>query len=292
MKKILITGARGYIGSFLLQELQSKYKVIGTSLHADFNKKIISLDIRDIDMVWKCLNHKKPDIIIHAGAVSNVKRCEENPTEAFQINVEGTSNIIEGANKINAKVIFISSLASKIPLNVYGKNKYDAENLLKGVNSGYEILQLSMTFGLSPNTTNHRPFNKIINTLQTGNPKIYDNYWKFQPTYIKHLLVIIEQLLLQEKFLGRSIPITTKESCTMYQIASDILPDNSIIKGDNLYSNRKEEKIIYDESFESNFPIYSYSKMVNNLKEELNLYLKSCSDEIRKQPSTTLSTTF
>jgi len=273
MKKILITGARGYIGSFLFNELQSHYKVIGTSLHEDLSKNIISLDIRNIDKVFKCLNHTKPDIIIHAGAVSNVRKCEENPTEAFQTNVKGTFNIIEGANRINAKIIFISSLASKASSNLYGKSKYDAENLIKNVNSGYEILQLSMTFGLSPNTTNDRPFNKIINTLKTGNPKIYDNYWKFQPTYTKHLLEILEQLLLQDKFLGRSIPITTKESCTMYQLASDLLPTTSNIKASNLYANRTEEKIIYDKSFKLNFPIFSYSTMIDNLKEELNLYL-------------------
>ena len=273
MKKILITGARGYIGSFLLKELQSEYEVIGTSLHEDFSKKIILLDVRNIDNVLKCLNHIKPDIIIHAGAVSNVKKCEKNPTETFQTNVTGTSNIIEGANKINAKIIFISSLASKASSNLYGKSKYNAENLLKCVNLGYEILQLSMTFGLSPNTINDRPFNKIINTLKTGNPKIYDNYWKFQPTYLKHLLEILKQLLLQEKFLGRSIPITTKESCTMYQLALDLLPNTSNIKSGNLYPTRKEEKIIYDKSYELSFPIYSYSEMINNLREELTFYL-------------------
>lgn len=271
MKKILITGARGYIGSFLLKELKSKYEVIGTSLHEDSNTRTIPLDIRKREVVFKYLSDIKPDIIIHAGAISNVKICEENSVEAFETNVQGTYNIVEAANKINAKVIFISSLASKNLSNVYGKNKFDAENLIKTVNSGYEILQLSMTFGFSPNTTSHRPFNKILNTLQTGFPKVYDNHWKFQPTYIKHLFFIIEQLL-EEKFLGRCLPIITKESCTMYQIASDILPNNIIIEKGNLYSSRKEEIIILNESLKSDFPTWSYNSIISDIKKNLEIY--------------------
>jgi len=187
--------------------------------------------------------------------------------KAFETNVQGTLNIVEGANIINAKVIFISSLASITPSNIYGKTKYDAENLIKTVTAGYEILQLSMTFGLSPNTTNHRPFNKIISTMKTGYPKAYDNHWKFQPTYIKQVILTIEKLL-EKSFLGRCLPLVVKESCTMYQIATDIFPNNNI-ESANLYSPRNEQIITYDTSFESYFPMYSYSLMIDDIKKEL-----------------------
>lgn len=265
--KILITGASGYLGAFLSVELRSKFDIIRTSRQGSFDEEVIPLDIRDSVMVAKTFAALKPDVIIHTAAAANIGFCEKNLIEAFRTNTEGTLNIVRGANEVDAKVIFISSLAARDTLTVYGETKKIAENHIKTVKAGYEILQLSMTFGLSPNTKSHRPFNKILSALQMGTPQIFDKSWRFQPTYTEHLLSIINQVLLQS-FKGRSLAITTMESCTMYQIASDLL-NYPLVRGANLYHGRVEQIIELEHLSNFGFPTYSYSLMINQLRDQL-----------------------
>ncbi len=205
------------------------------------------------------------------GALSNVKLCEKNPLETFETNVNGTINIVQAANIINAKVIFISSLASINPISEYGKSKYMSEEIIKTVTEGYEILQLSMTFGLSPNTKNHRPFNKIIKTKISGIPNTYDNTWKFQPTHLKHVFLVINRIIIEDTFLGRTIPVITKECTTMYKLITDILGNNNILKG-NSYSNRKEHVFGLNKLLDSNLPMCCYKLMIRDLKEDIRVY--------------------
>ncbi len=265
--KILITGAHGYLGSLLCAELRPKYEVVGTSRHGALNAEVVPLDIRAAELVTATFAALTPDVIIHAAAITNVASCEKNPTETFKTNAEGSLNIARAANEIGAKVIFISSLAARDPLKVYGKSKQAAENYIRTVRAGYEILQLSMTFGLSPNTTNNRPFNKIISTMQTGSPQVYDNFWRFQPTHTDHLLSIINRLL-EQPFAGRCLAVTTVETCTMYQIASDVL-NPTLVQGEHLYYGRSEQLIDSDHLPRLGFPAWSYSSMVKILREHL-----------------------
>ena len=270
--KILITGARGYLGSLLCTELRSKYNIIGTSFHEDINAKIIPLDIRDASSVIELLAALSPDVIIHAAAIANVSLCEKSPAEAFKTNSEGTLNMVRAANEIGAKVILISSLAARNPLTVYGKSKKMAEKYVRTVKSGYEIVRLSMTFGLSPNTTNRRPFNKIISTMRTGMPRIYDNYWRFQPTYTEHLILVINRILKQS-FAGRCLEVTTEKACTMYQIASAVLRPISV-QGAKLYYGRAEQLIDPEKLLSFGFPTCSYSSMIEGLRAQLASFAK------------------
>lgn len=267
--KILITGARGYIGSFLFEQLKIKYKVIGTSLHKDFKNNIIFMDIRNTSLVEKIFNEELPNIIIHSAAISNVSICSINENETFRTNTEGTLNIVKAANRIRAKVIFISSLASNNPLTIYGQSKQKAEKYIQTVEAGYEILQLSMTFGFSPNTTSRRPFNKILNNFKSGKVQDYDNSWKFYPTYIDDLLFIIQKLI-EQPFLGRKIIVITEKKCTMYQLALDILRDNTIVHGLKIYENRIEDILDINLLTNFNFPIFKYDNMIKKIRKQWN----------------------
>ncbi|WP_394167962.1 sugar nucleotide-binding protein [Photobacterium piscicola] len=265
--KILITGVKGYLGSLFYEALRCDYEVIGSSRFGDSLLGIFALDITDKQAVNICFSCLNPDVVIHAAAMPSVGRCEKEPKQAFNTNVEGTQNIVEAANETGAKVIFISSLAALDTSTVYGKSKQLAEQHIRKVRAGYEILQLSMTFGLSPNTSNNRPFNKIISTIQIQSPIIYDNFWRFQPTYTEHVILVIKQIL-QQGFKGRCLAITTDGTCTMYQIASDVLKP-IIIQEAKVYNNRTENFIDPITLLYQGFPTFSYSSMVADLRKQL-----------------------
>lgn len=121
MKKILVTGAAGFIGSHLTELLVSKgYKVtafdrynsynsFGWLDNSKFKKKInfILGDIRDFDSVYKA--SKNQDIIFHLAALIGIPYSYYSPAAYIKTNVEGTYNILE-ASKINkVKQIIVTS---------------------------------------------------------------------------------------------------------------------------------------------------------------------------------------
>lgn len=266
--KILITGASGYIGARIFKDLSEHYEVVGTYHKNKFFTHLKQLDITDKKHVLKTVSDVNPDYIIHVAAIPSRRLCEENPYEAFRTNAIGTENVLDAANRNDSKIIYISSLGVIDPVNQYGKTKLIGEGYIKNAQMGYNILRLSVTFGYSPNILNDRPFNRIIRTLKQGRPTLYDNSWKFSPTYIGHVSVAIE-VLLEKKIAKRTLAIAVPELKSMYEIASDILkPFGKTIKpSKGCKIGRRVEKIPELNSIE--FPVCSYTEMIRAITQEI-----------------------
>jgi len=97
---ILITGVTGALGS----ELKKIFPDSITPPHIDF-------DICDINSVKDFFNNQKIDIVIHTAALTTVRGCEENKSDAVKINVEGTRNLVREFKNSNpeGKFIYIST---------------------------------------------------------------------------------------------------------------------------------------------------------------------------------------
>jgi len=93
---MLITGASGRLGT----ELK---KVFSDSLTPDLDE----FDLTDKEKVSKYIEKNKPEIIIHAAAMTDAEMCEKNPKEAWKINVEGTRLLLDIFRKINPDGCFI-----------------------------------------------------------------------------------------------------------------------------------------------------------------------------------------
>jgi len=126
--KILLTGGLGFIGKKFLQKYYEKYELIiiakqdkQISSSIRNKSKIIIGSILDKDTI-KNIIQIKPDIIIHLGALTGLKNCQENKDEAYNVNVNGTKNIIDACIKSNSKLIFISTR------EVYGEIKNTEKN--------------------------------------------------------------------------------------------------------------------------------------------------------------------
>ena len=126
MKKVLITGNSGYIGSHLTKMLKSEYQVYGldkvepqespdTFYHCDINRQF---NLED-----------EFDCVIHLAALVNVGESEQKPIQYYITNLNGTMNVL---NKIKTKnFIFASTGAAQDCESAYGISKRAAEDVVR-----------------------------------------------------------------------------------------------------------------------------------------------------------------
>ncbi len=149
MKKIVITGSNGFIGSFLAKELiQQKYDVTcfvryGSNIELlPENSKIVYVDYSKEKEIYNLLQNQ--EIIIHVAALTRAKKWEQFK----KINIDLTEKLINLYNTSNflKQFIFISSQAAAgpainknpktesdlcNPISMYGKSKLSAEKIIK-----------------------------------------------------------------------------------------------------------------------------------------------------------------
>ena len=123
MRKVLITGGTGFLGSNLtkkiIDEVESitiattdiRQKTTLKSLGVDMNKiNLVKGDVRDFDFVRLLFNEYEFDTVFHLAAISEVVKCQSDPKLAFDVNIGGTINILECARAYgNVEAIVVSS---------------------------------------------------------------------------------------------------------------------------------------------------------------------------------------
>ncbi len=177
--KILLIGASSYVGARIYFDLKDKFKIIGTYNKNPLLKTFVRLDITDRNDVLKVFNEIKPEIVIHVANYPSPRSAVNNEDNFIKLNDVGTTNVVESANEIGAKLIFISSQAANNATDIYGKLKAKSEELVTKTKAGYLIFRPSMIVGFSPNTTNPRPFNRILKCLDDrGTTSEFDTSFK------------------------------------------------------------------------------------------------------------------
>ena len=139
MKKILITGGAGTVGSSFIKEFYDNYIFYNvsrnesqiTKLKQNFPKvKSFLADICDLDSMINIFEKVKPDIVIHAAALKHVNLAEENPSKAVEINIVGSLNIIKASIRAEVPLtIGISTDKACEPDSVYGYTKRMMETM-------------------------------------------------------------------------------------------------------------------------------------------------------------------
>tara|TARA_B100000282_G_scaffold717_1_gene501 strand:- start:965 stop:1864 length:900 start_codon:yes stop_codon:yes gene_type:complete len=139
---ILVTGGAGFLGSHLVDELVlQSYNVLvfddlsrGEKSQVNPKADFVEGDVRDSEKWEKLCNAFNPDVIHHLAAVNGTKRFHKEADLVVDVNVNGTRNAIEFAQKYNARLVFYSSPESfgeqeKMPLSNHSESVFPPAHL-------------------------------------------------------------------------------------------------------------------------------------------------------------------
>jgi len=169
--KVLITGANGFLGLYLVEQLLKKgYQVIATGRGGSrlpFDGKqgftYASMDFTNMYDVHDVFSTHHPEVVVHAGAQTKPDESELNQMETYLTNVEGTVNLLVNAAEIQSHFIFLSTNFifdgekgmykeedEALPVNYYGRTKLEAEELVKDYEADWAIVRTVLVYGIPP----------------------------------------------------------------------------------------------------------------------------------------------
>ena len=163
IKKILVTGSAGLIGTQIVKDLLDNHKQV----YSCYNKTkpelgiITHLDLTKKDDIVNTMNRIKPDVVIHLGAMTDVELCETETELAKKINTDATEILALESEKHNTFFVYMSTdyvFDGKVgmkkendktnPINFYGKSKLDGERVFKKITTPNVIVRTSTPFGI------------------------------------------------------------------------------------------------------------------------------------------------
>lgn len=186
MKKILITGASGFIGSFIVEKALElgfdTYAGIRSSSSKQYLKderiKFVDLNLSDKESLKQEFNNQKFDYIVHAAGLTKAQQ----KIDFEKVNFIATRNLVDAlieSNSIPEKFIFVSSMAAHGPGNdndtipvkcsdrahpdtLYGISKLNAENYINSLKA-FPQITLRPTGVYGPREKDYFVFFKTIN---------------------------------------------------------------------------------------------------------------------------------
>ena len=210
MKKILIIGGSGFVGSYIIKHLPTdweKFCTYNSNPILTSNLQSFKIDLLDnTKEIVTLIQNIKPDYIVHTVAFPSVDYCEEKPMIADKLHIDTTKIIANASAGINSKLLFLSTDAvfeGKInkkyletdipnPVNHYGLTKLKAEKIVLESSSNNVVLRTAVIYGKNSKS---RFTNWIISYLKENKQvdPFIDQY--NSPTLVDDLALAIIKIL-------------------------------------------------------------------------------------------------
>jgi FlaA1/EpsC-like NDP-sugar epimerase len=142
-KRILVTGADGFLGRRIAERLDS----VGAETYLT---DLEDLDITNGELVDQTMRRLRPDLVIHLAAMKHAPVGEVHPLETTRVNVIGTNNVVEAATVagvLPGNLVFVSTCKAAAPETVYGATKLLGERIT--LRAGYSAVRLGNVLGSS-----------------------------------------------------------------------------------------------------------------------------------------------
>lgn len=225
MRRWFVTGAGGQLATAFEGALEGDV----------FMAREAALDIRDADALSAAVRAFEPDVVLHTAAFTDVDGAETDAATATAVNVEGTRNVVRAVRGTHTLVVFFSTdyvfdgtkgrpyveTDAPAPLNVYGRTKLAAEEIVLGWVRGM-VVRTAWLFSATG-----RNFVKTV--LATGREKarlgeplhVVDDQVG-SPTYAGHLAAAVDEAL--RRGVGPGLyHMAGSGYCSWYELAREVV---------------------------------------------------------------------
>lgn len=256
IKKVLVTGADGFIGSHLVEELLNDgYEVRALVLYNSFNTwgwldtfprekldqiDVFAGDVRDPNAVREAV--KGMDAVLHLAALIAIPYSYYAPDAYVDTNVKGTLNVLQAAKDLGTKRVLITSTsevygtAQYVPIDE--KHPYQGQSPYSATKIGADRLAESFYRSFNLPVTIVRPFNTfgprqsaraviptIITQLLAGKEEI--KLGSLNPTrdfnYVKDTARGFIEILKSDRTVGQEINIATQKEISIGELAKELI---------------------------------------------------------------------
>ncbi len=220
--RIYITGSKGQLGRALMRRLRS-HELLGVDLP--------EIDLTDLTAARSSITAFKPDLIIHAAAMTDVDGAARDPDLAYRVNALGTRNVAVASEATGAALLAISTnevfdghqarpyleFDATHPINPYAQSKLAAETFVRDLTTRFYIIRTAWLYGLGGNNF----VKKIIARADdAGRLRVVTDEVS-SPTYTEDLITAIEQLMPTGAY--GIYHFTNDGACSRYEFAQKIL---------------------------------------------------------------------
>ena len=277
-KKILVTGADGFIGSHLVEKLiQDGHKVKAFVYYNSFNSwgwldalpkdilnqiEIFAGDVRDPNGVRTAV--KDVDMIYHLAALIAIPYSYHSPDSYVDTNIKGTLNVLQAARDYNIERLIVTSTSEVYGTALYvpidekhpkqGQSPYSAskigadamaDSFFRSFNLPVTIVRPFNTFG--PRQSARAVIPTIITQLLAGKTEI--KLGALHPTrdllFVKDTANGFVEIAKSEKTIGHEINIATQQEISIQDLAQNLVniinPNAKIISDDVRLRPEKSE---------------------------------------------------
>ncbi len=204
---ILITGGTGALG----RELQ---KIIPENISPTHKE----LDITDKEKIKYFFQHHKIDTVIHTAAVTQVRTCEDDKSLAWNVNVQGTKNLVNEVvqSKLNINFVYVSTAC------VFdGHSGMYAENSIPYPGNFYSLTKLLGEFEIT----------KLENSLIIRTNFVPKKHWPYEKAFTDRYgtYLFAEQVangiydIMKEKLIG-TVHVVGDKKMSMFELAKITTP--------------------------------------------------------------------
>lgn len=194
--KIVITGGRGQLGRELEKTLSPKHAIVIVDLP--------ETDITQLSGSAALVDHR-PDLVIHAAALTDVDGCARDPLAAYRSNALGTQNVALACQRANAALLYISTNEvfdgkknspyyewdERRAINPYGESKLAGERFVQMLLQRFYIVRTAWLYSVGRNNF----ISKVIAVAQEKGALAYVDDEIGNPTFAPDLARAIAQLI-------------------------------------------------------------------------------------------------
>jgi dTDP-4-dehydrorhamnose reductase len=206
-KRFLITGSNGLLGQKLINALVANDDVELIATSRGINRarlksgyEYVPMDITEPHEVREVIHKYKPEVVIHTAAMTQVDDCESHPTKCHLMNVDAVRFLALACHDVGAHLVHVSTdfifdgsygplteEAKPNPLSVYGRSKWESEEIVKKIMKSWTILRTVLVYGLADEMSRSNIVLWAKDSLEKGKDiRVVSDQWR-TPTLAEDL---------------------------------------------------------------------------------------------------------